>query len=59
MNNPEKLALKGTHDEQKTKKQTQYVLDNNKLKNVSKTWALLQATGNKDDELFLCGNRYG
>jgi hypothetical protein len=47
-------GIKGHTWRKKQKKQTQYVLDNNKLKNVSKTWALLQATGNKDDELFLC-----
>jgi hypothetical protein len=52
MDNPEKLARR-KKNQKHNKNTTQYVLDTNKLKNVSKTWALLQTTGSKDEELFL------
>jgi hypothetical protein len=49
MDNSEKLATKGTQDEDKQNKNTtQYVLDTNMPKNtnnVNKIWTFLQTTG--------------
>ena len=65
MDNPEKLATYGTQHEEKQNKIHSTICVGNRYmqtntKNVNKTRALLQTTGDKDEpNIVLCGIRYG
>ena len=49
MDNPEKLAIQRTQDEDKQNKNTTPLYTQTKTHNVNRTQALLQTTGNREE----------